>query len=772
MAGTEAATDLGMSSRRSQEHDDEIVEVALDVQRDLLATEDVRAVDERSGNLMSKLTQVTNGLKEAHELEEEGATGTIGKEHLEEVGQKPVAVALKGLQLVTATVGHADWSAVEQRFNQIQVDGMLPSSKFGECIWMEEGSESDEFSVQVFDSLSRKRGMVPQALTKDELKDFWEQLSDQCTIFTITEGDPYLKNNQANPLVFKDADGRITLGEVKEIIAFGASANKPPILEELADEYTTLIMEELDPDNLRYIKLEDLKALLLQSSSRAAARSTTHSLELSKAPSMKPASNKDTSNWQKFTYFLEENWQRIWFIQYRNRAVFHIMGYCVSTAKGGAEILKFNMALVLLPVCRNTITLIRSKTKIGAAVPFNDNINFHNIIAVGVAVGVGLHAGPHLTSFLWRQKTVKFWWFVKGTEGWTGVVMVLLMTIAFVLAHPWFRRNKLDDSNPLKKMTGFDTFWFTHHLFVIVYALLIVHGVSLFLSRKWYKKTTWMYLAVPGLLYVSERILRLYRSHNAVRIKKVPNILSLRLGNVFINCPAVARFEWHPFSFTSALGDRSVSVHIRTKADWTKRLKDDFVKNCRPPIDGKSGLLRADFSKGKSNASCPKLFMDGPYDAPAQDYQEYDVVLLIGLGIGATPLISIIKDVLNQIKRGRSVAKAKKRPFMTKKAYLYWATRETGSFQWFRRVMDKVAKKGKMDTVYEGDVTFSRASIKMHFGRPEWPDVFKHVAENHENQRIGVFYCGEPRPMTEIRNLSTDFNQKTNTKFEFHKENF
>ncbi|RCV30200.1 hypothetical protein SETIT_6G075000v2 [Setaria italica] len=705
MAGTEAATDLGMSSRRSQEHDDEIVEVALDVQRDLLATEDVRAVDERSGNLMSKLTQVTNGLKEAHELEEEGATGTIGKEHLEEVGQKPVAVALKGLQLVTATVGHADWSAVEQRFNQIQVDGMLPSSKFGECIWMEEGSESDEFSVQVFDSLSRKRGMVPQALTKDELKDFWEQLSDQ---------------------VFKDADGRITLGEVKEIIAFGASANKPPILEELADEYTTLIMEELDPDNLRYIKLEDLKALLLQSSSRAAARSTTHSLELSKAPSMKPASNKDTSNWQKFTYFLEENWQRIWFIQYRNRAVFHIMGYCVSTAKGGAEILKFNMALVLLPVCRNTITLIRSKTKIGAAVPFNDNINFHN-----------------------------------GTEGWTGVVMVLLMTIAFVLAHPWFRRNKLDDSNPLKKMTGFDTFWFTHHLFVIVYALLIVHGVSLFLSRKWYKKTTWMYLAVPGLLYVSERILRLYRSHNAVRIKKVPNILSLRLGNVFINCPAVARFEWHPFSFTSALGDRSVSVHIRTKADWTKRLKDDFVKNCRPPIDGKSGLLRADFSKGKSNASCPKLFMDGPYDAPAQDYQEYDVVLLIGLGIGATPLISIIKDVLNQIKRGRSVAKAKKRPFMTKKAYLYWATRETGSFQWFRRVMDKVAKKGKME-----------ASIKMHFGRPEWPDVFKHVAENHENQRIGVFYCGEPRPMTEIRNLSTDFNQKTNTKFEFHKENF
>ena len=38
---------------------------------------------------------------------------------------------------------------------------------------------SDEFAGQVFDSLARKRGIVKQVLTKNELKDFWEQLSDQ-----------------------------------------------------------------------------------------------------------------------------------------------------------------------------------------------------------------------------------------------------------------------------------------------------------------------------------------------------------------------------------------------------------------------------------------------------------------------------------------------------------------------------------------------------------------------------------------------------------------
>lgn len=38
---------------------------------------------------------------------------------------------------------------------------------------------SDEFAVQMFDSLARKRGIVKEVLTKAELKEFWEQLSDQ-----------------------------------------------------------------------------------------------------------------------------------------------------------------------------------------------------------------------------------------------------------------------------------------------------------------------------------------------------------------------------------------------------------------------------------------------------------------------------------------------------------------------------------------------------------------------------------------------------------------
>jgi respiratory burst oxidase len=118
-------------------------------------------------------------------------------------------------------------------------------------------------------------------------------------------------------------------------------------------------------------------------------------------------------------YYLEDNWKRLWvltlwigimtglfiwkFIQYRNRYVFDVMGYCVTTAKGAAETLKLNMAIILLPVCRNTITWLRN-TKAARALPFDDNINFHKV----------------------RHKTYLFFYLdYPESKGWRGVTVAL-----------------------------------------------------------------------------------------------------------------------------------------------------------------------------------------------------------------------------------------------------------------------------------------------------------------------------------------------------------
>lgn len=102
--------------------------------------------------------------------------------------------------------------------------------------------------------------------------------------------------------------------------------------------------------------------------------------------------------YQKIKYFCSNVWQKVWilllwvgivlglfvykFAQYRNKAVYGVMGNCICIAKGAAETLKFNMALVLLPVCRNTITWLRNKTELGRIVPFDNNLDFHMVMVL------------------------------------------------------------------------------------------------------------------------------------------------------------------------------------------------------------------------------------------------------------------------------------------------------------------------------------------------------------------------------------------------------
>lgn len=128
-------------------------------------------------------------------------------------------------------------------------------------------------------------------------------------------------------------------------------------------------------------------------------------------------------------------------------------------------------------------------------------------IAAAIVIGVILHAGNHLACDFPRLIKVSeevyeeylhhdfgihkptYIDLVKGPEGVTGILMVICMAIAFTLATKWFRRSLIKLPKPFNRLTGYNAFWYSHHLFVIVYALLVIHGVFLYLVHKWYLKT-------------------------------------------------------------------------------------------------------------------------------------------------------------------------------------------------------------------------------------------------------------------------------------------
>ncbi|MED6198597.1 hypothetical protein PIB30_067948, partial [Stylosanthes scabra] len=721
--------------------------------------------------------------------------------------------ALKGLKFIAkgdggGGGGGAGWNEVEKQFDVLtaSTDGWLHRSLFGKCIGM--SKESEAFAGVLFDSLARRRDIHGDSINKAQLKDFWDQISDQSF-------DSRLRT--FFDMVDKDADGRITEEEIKEIISLSATTNKLSNIQHQAEEYAALIMEELDPEETGFIMLDSLEMLLLHGpthSTRGDSKYLSQMLSLKLKPTYEDSAIRRC--YKNTKYFIEDNWQRAWvmalwicvmvglfaykFIHYRRRKdLFHVMGYCVCMAKGAAETLKLNLAIILLPVCRNTITWLRNKTKLGIMVPFDDNLNFHKVIAVAIAIGVGIHAIFHLSCDfpnLLHASPQKY--------------------------EPMVQRDRVKLPKPLNKLTGFNAFWYSHHLFVIVYASLIVHGIKLFTVKKFHERTTWMYLAIPMTIYALERLTRALRSSiKPVKILKVAvypgNVLALHMSKpqgfryksgqyMFVNCAAVSPFEWHPFSITSAPEDNYLSVHIRTLGDWTRSLRTKFSQVCQPPNNGKSGLLRAECMPGDSSPSnFPKVLIDGPYGAPAQDYKQYEVVLLVGLGIGATPMISILKDIVNNYKamdedelgstmeeggvasRGLSENKSPKRRgnlvnFKTGRAYFYWVTREQGSFDWFKGVMNEVADadhRGVIElhnyctSVYEeGDARstliemlqslnhakngvdiVSGTRIKSHFAKPNWRSVYKRIALNHPHARIGVFYCGPPALTKELRQL-------------------
>ncbi|GJM84982.1 hypothetical protein PR202_ga00704 [Eleusine coracana subsp. coracana] len=520
--------------------------------------------------------------------------------------QSSTQMGLRGLRFLDRSSGGQDgWNAVERRFDEMNNGGQLFKESFPKCIGI---GDSREFAEELFVALARQRNLEPyDGITKEQLKEFWEELTNQ--------------NFDSRLRIFfgmcdKNGDGLLTEDEVKEVIILSASANKLTRLKAHAQAYASLIMEELDPDDRGYIEIWQLETLLR--GMVATERTTTSSLAWALIPSRYRSPLK--RHLYKTVDLVHENWKRIWvvslwlalnlglfaykFEQYKRRAVFQVMGYCVCAAKGAAEALKLDMALILLPVCRNTLTRLRS-TSLSEVIPFDDNINFHKVMAMFIVLATAVHTLAHVAcnfprliscpkdrfmatlgpGFRYKQPTYPD--LLESVPGVTGILMIIIMFFSFTLATHSFRRSVVKLPSPLHRLAGFNAFWYAHHLLVLAYILLVVHPYR-FLTKDWYKNTTWMYLILPVLFYACERTIRKVRE-NSYRVSIIKS--AIYPGNVLsIHMKTPPGFKYKSGMFISPIsagihsllllpGDDYLSVHIRTLGDWTSELRNLFEKS-------------------------------------------------------------------------------------------------------------------------------------------------------------------------------------------------
>jgi NAD(P)H-flavin reductase len=150
----------------------------------------------------------------------------------------------------------------------------------------------------------------------------------------------------------------------------------------------------------------------------------------------------------------------------------------------------------------------------------------------------------------------------------------------------------------------------------------------------------------PGIIFLLEKIYYLYKRHstnkgqtllhsvtieqaNVVKlsIQRPPGFHFLPDDYVLINIPQVARYEWHPFTLSSAPEDlRLLTVHLQSAGNWTNKVFDryKYMVADGPRVFGGDDV----------EAPTERIWVDGPYASSARHVFNCAHVVLIGAGIG------------------------------------------------------------------------------------------------------------------------------------------
>lgn len=524
-----------------------------------------------------------------------------------------------------------------------------------------------------------------------------------------------------------------------------------------------------------------------------------------------------------------------WYAQATNHklAGLNSLKFSVWTSRGAGLVLALDGGLILIPMLRNVIRVVRPK--VTWLFPADENIWFHRQVAYSMAFWAVVHTTAHYVNFInvehtqiRKQSAVQIHYTQPG--GLTGHLMLFIMLLMYTTAHHTIRHQ------------CFEVFWYTHHLAFFFLLCLYTHATGCFvrdsvnpdLTSKFPFYSTkhclgyfsWRFIIWPGILYFGERVYREYRARRATRLSKVlvhpSGAMELRIIKpsfkytagqwLFLQIPEISRWQWHPFTITSAPDDPYVSIHIRQVGDFTQALGERLgvgpsvvASMTRAAMEGeKKDTIegtRGNYVEldSMNTLSLPAIRIDGPYGAPAEDVFNAQVAVLVGAGIGVTPFASILKHIWYQQKKGRIGS--------LRRVEFFWVCRDAPSFGWFQSLLQEVeaaqadpnflriniylTQKISEDMLWNIAVNDAGADYdpltllrtRTMFGRPDWMTIFGqmrraiesgHYIPGSKSQlqtKVATYFCG-PSALAKVVKQATELNTGSTVEFTFAKEHF
>ncbi|KAG1696775.1 hypothetical protein DVH05_017996 [Phytophthora capsici] len=296
----------------------------------------------------------------------------------------------------------------------------------------------------------------------------------------------------------------------------------------------------------------------------------------------------------------------------------------------------YNMAFLFLPATRNCVWMEFLN------ISYANGIKYHRWVGVITVLTALLHCIGYYWSWIrqgeWTKEALPCFNCAVGKEGkdpWMntfGTVALLAFLAIGLTSIPWVRR----------KM--YDTFYNVHHLFLIGTIFAVLH---------WNPVLSWIFPSV--MLYTISRaisssngftpvVVREFTtlSHDVVKVvlaRSTAPAGNYKVGQfVYLNVPAISKLQWHAFTISSSprTSPDTLTILLKSLGDWTEYLVK-YSEFCQ------------------RNNVLPKIYMDGYYGGSLEMYEEYSTVCLVGGGIGVTPLLSILEDLVAKLQRGETL---------------------------------------------------------------------------------------------------------------------
>uniref|UniRef100_A0A8C9RKG7 NADPH oxidase 5 n=1 Tax=Scleropages formosus TaxID=113540 RepID=A0A8C9RKG7_SCLFO len=632
---------------------------------------------------------------------------------------------------------------------------------------------------------------------------------------------------------FNAGSGSIDPDELRTVLKSCLRESAISLPEEKLDDLTLALFESADKDHSGSITFEELKAEL------ESFPEVMENLTISAANWLKPPDLEEKKRHPP-RYLTPAYWHN------NSRKLLFLCGYaCLNVllfavaawrhasggpwfmlAKGCGQCLNFNCTFVVVLMLRRCLTWLRA-TWVVRVLPLDQNILLHQIVGYAILVFTVVHTFAHVMNFArmsHSHNTYRLWEYLLTTRpgiGWvaglasiSGVILQLLVCLMVLCSCTFVRRSG-----------HFEIFYWSHLSYIWVWVLLVLHCANF-----------WKWFVVPGFAFLLEKVVGSAISHmNGLYIVEVnllpskvthlvikrPQFFHFKPGDyVYINIPAIAKYEWHPFTISSAPEQQdTLWLHIRSMGQWTNRLYEYFRQADTPAASTKRLTMnmtngqhrrKVQVSKlGDSHKFCNiKCYVDGPYGTPTRQIFTSEHAVLIGAGIGITPFASILQSIMYRYRMRKQncpnysyswCENIKDNEMKLRKVDFIWINRDQKSFEWFvslltklemdqadkepegrflemhmymtsalskndmkaiglQMALDLLAKKEKKDSI-------TGLRTRTQPGRPDWGKVFQKVAEEKKG-KVHVFFCGSPALGKLIKAHCERFG------FSFCKENF